>query len=310
MKMPSPLLCPIYLNLDFIQDLSSILINGYFDSITIKQINDNTITGRYQNNNKSQHTNDYKNTSGDKDDSTTLGNSCYNYEDMLRYSEGRNFDRNDVTMKRAFSVFSYYNSLKNTMENFHLIRHINADYSCIENISFGDYVELTGSLEVTLLSNNIDNCILILNNYGTSSLDKLFDNKSIGPLTYTVILELLKSIQKSLYKGNTYDIFVNNPGLSCILTLNSTYTSKFSYIYDNASCNCSFLGKVTKAAYTSNDNISLLKKTGLNLYYTNLINSFKPYFQVLNDNGFSIPNEFITNITGPALEIIPISICI
>ena len=146
-------------------------------------------------------------------------------------------------------------------------------------------------------------------NYGTLSLDKLFNNESIGPLTYTVILELLKSIQKSLSKGNTFEAFVNPPSLSFILILNSSYTSKFSYIYDIESCNCTIFGKVARIIKSSEEHISELRKTGLGTYYTNLLNSFNPYFQVLNDNGFSIPSDFITDIQGPVLEIIPISIC-
>ncbi|GAA0773412.1 hypothetical protein GCM10008908_21570 [Clostridium subterminale] len=307
--MPTELFAPIYLNQDAIQDLSSILIDGYFESITIKQISDNTVTGRYQNNNKSQCTNDYKNTKGDKDDNTVIGNSCYNYGDICRYLEGRNFDRNDITLKRVYASFSIYNNLRNKMNSLGLIKYINDSNPSISNVYPGDYVDITGCLEVNTISNCIDNCILILNNYGTSNLDKLFDNKHIGPLSYTIICELLKTIQKELNKGSTFDITINSLGVTCILPINSTYISKHSYIYDDASCDCCILGKVSNVAYTPTESIGMLRKTGLDSYYTKLLNSFIPYFQVLNDNGFLIPGEFITSFNGPALEIIPLSIC-
>ncbi|WP_346930896.1 hypothetical protein [Clostridium sp.] len=308
--MPAELFTPIYLNQDEIQNLSSILIDGYFDSITIKQISDNTVTGRYQHNNKSQCSNDYKNTKGDKDDNTAICNSCYNYGDICRYLEGRNFDRNDVTLKRVYASFSIYNNLRNKMNTLGIIKYINDSNPSINNIYTGDYVDLTGCLEVTTISNCIDNCILILNNYGTSNLDNLLDTKHIGPLTYTMICELLKTIQKELNKGATFDITINSLGVTCILPINSTYTSKHSYIYDDASCDCCILGKVSKVAYTPSESIGMLRKTGLDSYYTKLLNSFIPYFQFLNNNGFLIPGEFITSINGPALEIIPLSICI
>ncbi|MFR1709234.1 MAG: hypothetical protein ACLSV2_10060 [Clostridium sp.] len=307
--MSADLFIPVYLNQDAIQDLSSILIDGYFESITIKQINDNTITGRYQNNNKNQCANDYKNTKGDKDDNTVICNSCYNYGDILRYLEGRTFDRNDITIKKVYASFSIYNSLRNRMNNLGIIKYINDSSPSINNIYPGDYVEITGCLEVNTISNCIDNCILILNNYGTSNLDKLFDNKHIGPLTYTMIYELFKTVQKALNKGTTFDIIMNRLGVTCILPINSTYTSKHSYIYDDASCDCCILGKVSKVAHTPGENIGMLRKTGLDSYYTELLNSFIPYLQVLNDNGFLIPGEFITSLNGPALEIIPLSIC-
>ena len=156
------LLSPIYLNQDMIQDISSVLINGYFESITIKRVNDISSTGRYQNNNKGQHSKDYKNTKGDKDDSTIIGNSSYNYEDTLRYLEGRNYDRNDMTVKRVYSSFFYYNNLKKNMENLKLIKQIDENQSSIDNISTGDYIEFRGSLKLNSLLNYIDNCILIL----------------------------------------------------------------------------------------------------------------------------------------------------
>ncbi|WP_346939264.1 hypothetical protein [uncultured Clostridium sp.] len=308
--MPAELFTPIYLNQDEIQNLSSILIDGYFDSITIKQISDNTVTGRYQHNNKSHCSNDYKNTKGDKDDNTAICNSCYNYGDICRYLEGRNFDRNDVTLKRVYASFSIYNNLRNKMNTLGIIKYINDSTPSINNIYPGDYVDLTGCLEVNTISNCIDSCILILNNYGTSNLDNLFDNKHIGPLTYTMICELLKTIQKELNKGATFDITINSLGVTCILPINSTYTSKHSYIYDDASCDCCILGKVSKVAYTPSESIGMLRKTGLDSYYTKLLNSFIPYFKFLNNNGFLIPGEFITSINGPALEIIPLSICI
>lgn len=307
--MPAELFTPIYLNQDEIQNLSSILIDGYFESITIKQISDNTVTGRYQHNNKSQCSNDYKNTKGDKDDNTVIGNSCYNYGDIFRYLEGRNFDRNDVTLKRVYASFSYYNNLRNKMNTLGVIKYINNSSPSINNIYSGDYVDLTGCLEVNTISNCIDNCIFILNNYGTSHLDNLFDTKHIGPLTYTMICELLKTIQKELNKGATFDIIINCLGINCVLPINSTYTSKHSYIYDDASCDCCILGKVSKVAYTPSESIGMLRKTGLDSYYTKLLNSFIPYFHFLNNNGFLIPGEFITSINGPALEIIPLSIC-
>lgn len=304
-----PLLSPIYLNQEMIQDISSVVIDGFFDSITIKQINDNTITGRYQNNNKAQQSKDYKNTKGDKDDSTTTGKSSYNYEDSLKFLEGKNYDRNDVTIKRVYSSFRFYNNLRNAMDNRQLIKYIDENQSSIDDIFAGDYVEFKGCLKLNSLSNCIDNCILILTNYGTSSLDKLFDNTRIGPLTYTIILELLKSIQKLLNKGNTFETFVDTPSISYILSLNSNYTSKFSYIYDIESCNCTILGKVARIIKSPEETICEFRKTGLDTYYINLLNSFKPYFQVLNNNGFLIPSDFITDIHGPALEIIPLSIC-
>lgn len=304
------LLTPIYLNQDMVQDISSVLIDGYFDSITVKKVNDNSFTGRYQNNNKGQHSEDYKNTKGDKDDSTTTGKSCYNYEDSLKYLENKNYDRNDITIKKTYSSFLYYNNLKKTMESLNMVKYIDERQYSIYDIFNDDYVEFEGSLNINPLSNTIDNWILILTNYGPSSLDKLFDNTNLGPLTYTLILELLKSIQKLLIKGNTLEVLVNSNSFSSILTLNTSYTSKFSYIYDIEACNCTIFGKVASVIKSPGENISELRKTGLTTYYKNLLNSFKPYFQVLNDNGFSIPSDFITDIRSPALEIIPISICI
>ncbi|ASW44189.1 DUF6414 family protein [Clostridium isatidis] len=304
------LLSPIYLNQDMIQDISSILINGYFESITIRKVNDNTYTGKYQNNNKGQHSEDYKNTKGDKDDSTTIGKSCYNYEDSLKYLESKNYDRNDITIKRAYSTFLYYNILKRAMIDLNLIKNLNNNQASIDDIFNGDYVEFNGSLKINSLSNTIDNCILILTNYDPSSLDKQFNNSNLGPLTYTSILELLKSMQKLLIKGNTLEVLVKSNSFSSILSLNTNYTSKFSYIYDLEACNCTVFGKVASVIKSSKENISELRKTGLTEYYKSLLNSFKPYFKVLNDNGFSIPREFITEIYGPALEIVPISICI
>ncbi|MEG1254955.1 hypothetical protein [Clostridium sp.] len=333
--MSSQILTPIYLNSLLLQDLTSILIGGYFSNRFSRNSHDNLIIGRMQNLNRNTNTENIRATSipinplpllrnsnilkcknnsfvhTNHDDSTNINyeESILELNELLTSLESRNSEFRDSTVTRQYSLFAFNEIIIEILEKLGIIKTLNVNNPKINDIHPGDYIKFIGTLNINTVSNYVSTIINLLNSYDTSFLDTTFNNKEIGPLSYAMILRLLTIIQNNLARGNTSDAIVKMDEISAVTSLITTSFNQ-SYVFDSNNAPCIVFGKVTNVVLNPDDNISLLRKTGLDEYYVTLLNSFIPYLQVLNDNGFIFPMNLITEVHSPALQITPISICI
>ncbi|NKF06496.1 hypothetical protein J1C67_08610 [Clostridium gasigenes] len=300
----------VYMNIDLVQDLSSLLIDGYLDSKSIREAHDETTSKKIQSLTKNQLTNDLKKTKNDKDINKVTDENCLEYVDNTKALEGRTYGRNEVTYKKVYSLFYFYNILIPTMKRLNLIRSITAKDIIDNNVYDGEFVEFHGNMSINILSNTIENTINILKSYNIKTLDERVYTKDIGPLTYTMIVDILTYINKELARNNTFDCLVNMGNSNAVLNLNFNYVDKKGALYDIAQCNCKVFGKVCKVATKKTEHISLLRKTGLDSYYETLLTSINPYLILLNDSGYLIPLDIITDIYSPAIQVIPVGISV
>ncbi|MDU1412943.1 MAG: hypothetical protein E6929_09010 [Clostridium sp.] len=339
--MNMPPCIPIYINTSMLQDLSTLLLDGYYNNKVCRTSYDNYILGRLQDLCRRQNTDDIKTSPvplnnlsrppsinspysprGPQIDQTiakdlrnlnlslTFDEAFLNYDEFLKLFDTRSATFSEVTTTKNNTLSQLNTAIIECLKSQDNLKYINQCNESFTNVEVGDFIEFQGSLDINAIANYINNLISILNNYDTNFLDKTFDNKSIGPLTYTIIVNLLTTMENKLTNGNTSDIlaFINNKMIS--LTLVKSYYNNIGYIFDSNNCNCKIIGKVTKTCFKNDDTINLFDKTGLPEYYSNLLISFLPYLNVLNNNGYLVPLNFIYKLPPPSLQIIPLSILI
>ena len=338
----------LYLNTSLLQDLASNLIGGYYTNKSFKFLTDEYVLGRINELKRRQNTEnaktspipinfrpDYtlaatnnlnnskqpnKEVSSKSSSNQLIPNelnlnivydeTLLNYDESLKSLDNRIDNATEESTVKTYTLFSFYNTILNIMSELKLFKIIDKRTKTLDGLCAGEYVLICGTLKINTLYNYVENLISILKAYGTNNLDSLFNNSSIGPITYTSMVNLLLTIQASLTKDNSSIAIIQTGNINAILILNNTYIAPSSLLYNSNNSPVISLGKATKVINSSDKYINTLNKTGLSDYYTKLLNSFIPYLNILNENGFYIPTEYISSIKGPALTIIPVSIYI
>ena len=301
----------IYLDEVLIMNLSSAFFSGYVDIRTHREINDKHIAGKIHEENKEQS---YEEDRYSKDiregykgkisiEVGTYQNSIAND----RFLETTNSTRVENEIKKIYTSFSLHNDLINGLYEKKMIREINNN---INNISVGEYIELTGNITTISVVSYLDVLIDILTCYGTDELNKLLKNNGICKLDYTKILNMLTHLLDLLTKNNTQDLLIRFNDTSLILIVNTKFfLNENACIFDKVHCSCKVIGKVMKIS-EPDDKISLLRKTAQFEYYERLINSINPLLIILQNEGIIIPKMPQLSISDNYLLIAPISIYI
>lgn len=233
-----------------------------------------------------------------------------NYDECFKFLEARIDAINEETHSRSYTIFSFYNSIITIMYNLNLIKIIDSNTTSLESFCAGDYILFYGNLRINTVANYVDSLINILNAYGPTNLDTHFDNSSIGPITYTMMVKLLTTIQTEVQKGSATYIILHTQGVNALISLSETYITTGTLLYDSNESPVAAFSKISNIIYDPKLKISVFDKTGLPEYYRTLLDSFTPYLQVLNENGYIVPTEYISSLPGPALQLIPVSIYI
>lgn len=301
---------PIYLNRSLINDLGSLVIDGYIESQSERCSDD--FQGFFKNEDglKHQDTNELKLANNDKEKNEAKNNSVVDGNDKKRTIEGRNFRRHEWTTKKIYTSFYLMNMLQQQfLNNNEMINcKSNAAYSDFQCSKYVDFEAVIGYESVLMQVNNLMD---ILDCYDTKELDKLIINKGdIGPgkLNYSIMNKQLKVLNGYLTRGNTQDIIAECNGIKIIVTVNINYFwDKNGGVYDMVHENSRFLGRVTRVL-NKDENISLLRKTAMNRYYEDLLTAYKPYLEILKNNGIICFDEFIFQVKYPAIQIVPLAI--
>ncbi len=317
----------IYLDSLLINGLSSVLLNGYIQKITITKTVDNYMSGRIDDGLKTHDHNEYtKSKQHNKqaitpksNDSHVKSKSNSNYccdEDFRNESlEGRRSVRLQESNETIYTCFSLHRELHKYMSSNSIIKN-NITKDNIMNMSFnsGDYIEIKGEITCISMTCYLDYLITIIDSFNTPEninlLDNLLKENNPGIWTYNSLLKVLIHFKETLNKQNTGDIIVNCGEKTVVLTvIDDNFLESKAHIFDKSNCCLTIFGKVLKHC-SSGDALSLIRKTGHPDYYEGFLNNLKPYIQILRDNGISIPEAPKTHYDEDTLFIIPISIYI
>lgn len=310
---------PIYLNRNLVLDLYSMFIDGYLESKSIRFVNDKNNTLRAQNGQKDQNSRGVKTTDVVKNtdkENYKEKNVCIDEfnsltKDFNNFMEHRLGARDELTIKKIYTSFYYFNDLKKNMIKRNLIRTINGEDILNGNIHCGEYVEFQGMITTESIIYSVMNLIDIIEAYDSKELDKLLKDSELKDslTTYTIILKQLKNFIGEVNRNNTNSMIMSCNGCKVVMSVNLNYFwDKNAYMYDNALDDCRVLCKITKCA-KKDEKINMLSKTCMEGYYEKFLTSIKPYFDLLNEKNIIVPTNFLQcmNIDGPCIEVIPVA---
>lgn len=305
---------PIYLNKFLVLELYSFFIDGTIESTSIRLSHDNLGAFKFQKSNKNGETSSGK-ISGSKSISgiekeCNFTNDCSNStsNEFVGNLEGRNTNKNEITLKKISTNFSTFNNLRDIMIKDNMFKEITQEHIINKKVKCGEYVEFKAIIESINLLNDVNNLIDILESYDCKELDKLIKEKTYT--NYSVILKELKLLSSYLCKNNTINMIMNMSQSHAVLNVNLNYFSdKNSYVYDTCDAECRIFGKVIRTP-VNNENICLLSKTGMTNYYREFLESLQPYLEILNENHIITPKSFIVDVEFPAIQVIPIAMYI
>lgn len=304
----------IYLDESLIKNLSSAFFNGYIDIRTHKEINDRTISGKLHGENKEQF---YEEDRYSKDVSDGYKRKNYSEVDTYQNSvendtffETSEYSRREDGITQIYTSFVLHGKFMSALYSKKLLREINENIICNSMMSEGEYIEVKGEISTISIVSYLDVLIDILKCYETEELNKLLTDKNLGRLNYTKILNILNHLLDLLTINNTQDLIIKCNTATLIITVNTKFfLNENASIFDKVNCPCKIVGKVLKTC-ADECSISLLRKTSQFEYYEKILNSIKPFLDLLEENGIIVPDMPDLIINDKYLLIVPLSICI
>jgi hypothetical protein len=206
-------------------------------------------------------------------------------------------------------------SLFFTLRNLLLERGVLQQNVSGTSSSPGDFVEFTASLRRNPLIEGLDSVVEIID------LIWVFTGKPEKPKhqgakhqqqnqpDLVKMREQLQSLSASLKAGGTHDLVATLPGSSgrAVLTVEEQYLNDPS-MSDLVDGTFRVVGKVVRSVPTSDDSISLLRKTAMSRVPANMRDTLTAAFGTLSQqHGFAMPAMEV-EIRGPVMQILPLAI--
>lgn len=302
----------IYIDDYLIKSLYSVYLNGYIDIRTSKRICDNTLASKihFDENNRT-YCSDGKTRIYNKGFKTSNRSNDFNetfFTGSDRTLENRLFGRSEEEIKRIYTTFELHNNMIIRMLNSNHIKELSYNSLLdLNSLKEGDFIKIKGSISNISICSYLDSLISLIECFPDEILNKLLEDKDLGPMTFPVLLKILIKIRDTLSLNNTQDILMDCNGLTLILSINSKYfLNGDCYVFDKSHCNCNIIGKVIKVC-TDDSCINLLRKLTQDNYYDDLFKAILPYTELLKELRIPIPNFPKTQINAPAILVTPIS---
>ncbi|WP_143287294.1 DUF6414 family protein [Caloramator quimbayensis] len=289
------------MNRNLILDLYSTLISGYIESKEDLFLKTKDNFAKFQIDNKVSKGKDNKKTDPN-DKNNVTGNS---YSDVLDYYgnvENRNGRRVQTRLKKSFTTFTIYNSLRKIMYSKNMIK--GNDESEFDDIMPMDFIEFNAVMPPISLESEIFSVISLIEAYDTKLLNKLlpYDDTKYTITNFDFIYKQLKILYDILNKNNTNYIVVNNNRFKVVLNVNlNFFMDKNYFVYDNVNCNFKVMCQVTRKI-GRDERINLLDKTCIPDYYMEILNLTRSYLDILKKYDILIPQGFSCFVEYPALK--------
>lgn len=296
---------PIYLNKNLILDLYSTVIDGYIESKEDLVLSSQDNFYKVFLDNKITNSCDNKKTD-ENDKNNVLDINKNNTVDLNSSQENRLGNRVQTRVRRIYSTFNIFNSLKQSMNSLSIIKPSD-NYDLL---STSDFIELNGIISSNNLIPQIENIMTIFECYDTKVLNKLLpnDNPKYQITTFDFLYNELKVLYNNLNRNNTNNLIIVNNNFKCVLNVNNTFfLDKSIYIYDYINSNCKVFCKVSRKLKI-NENINLLSKTCADNYYIEFFNLLQEYLDILKSNGIIVPQTPNYLVEYPAIFATPVAI--
>ncbi len=222
----------------------------------------------------------------------------------------------EVSNEKVHTPTSLFAKLRLFLEGNELINEIGS-LEDIKQIESGEFIEFRAVLKKNPLVDTMEGFKQVMeistlfagNETGVQKSGKSLKEKSLQN-SNQLILKQIDGLITSLTQSNSLEVIgemLDIPGVNVVLSAKLDYFSdrNASEIIDGE---FRVLGKVVRVVrIESSDSINLLRKTSLARFDSNILNQFKGAFVGMEKHGMKFP-EIITEIKGPALQVIPIAI--
>lgn len=207
------------------------------------------------------------------------------------------------------SLFSKMRSFLLEHDSLHII---NSDSIKNGEIRTGDFVEFEGILKKNPMVQTMEILVKVIETFfsftGQPNTNKNNKHNRNEINENKIILDQMKSVLNDLTQSNAIDFIVDIKGEPNVQAVLSTQIESFKdqNAFELIDGQFKVLGKVIKIV-DSKDNINLLRKTSFGIFDTKMLNDLTVQFEGLKEHGINIP-RLITDVKGPAIQILPIAI--
>jgi len=181
------------------------------------------------------------------------------------------------------------------------------------NATPGEFIEFN----VTLQKNSLVHAIEIITSllqtaviFSQPQIAKVKKDHSLKDDSSNAMLKQLEKLLEQLNSGDTADLMgiaVRDPEVKIVVSLDRAFL-RDSSMSDLIDGEYTVLGKVTRVLPEESEaSINLLRKTSLGVVQGTVLDQMLGAFSNMQDNGITVP-EVVTEVKGPALQIIPIAI--
>jgi hypothetical protein len=222
----------------------------------------------------------------------------------------------EISKEKVHTPTSLFSKLRSQLKQQQLLAAIPTKESSIDDIKSGQFIEFRAVLRKNPLVDTIegfrqlrDIAVLFSNEQSTPAKSKQAkggrhrdQNKEIS--------QQLDGMLQALTESNTMELIAEIMGTSTVKAVLSTELDYFSDRNVSEIIDGEFyvLGKVVRVVKPdSRETINLLRKTSFGRLQQNFFDDLANAFEGAEKEGISIP-ELITEIKGPALQVLPIAI--
>lgn len=212
----------------------------------------------------------------------------------------KNSDGKIKSEERIHTPASLFYQLRNILIEKNYISEIKDDFIP----KSGDFIEFEGILNRNPITETIDSIAEILEITDLFNVNK----KKTEASNQMKLKQKLNTFSDSLKTGNAIDLTADNifSKYKAVITLDKTFLND-PYMSDLVDGKFKVLAKVIKNV-SSDEHINLLRNNSVNKMPKEAIQQLLQVFERLgSDKGFNIP-PLNTEVSGPAIQVIPIAI--
>ncbi len=301
----------VYLDEILVKNLASLVLTGFIETTTLTQAFDSCLTagmregGRNETNCVDSYSKIEREGFKDKNKTESCNDSSDNHHD--RQFEGKRCVREERKIQTTYTTFVLNNNLISYFNKNNKLNHKDVDDIENDKINVGDIIELEGTITNESLISYVNTMINLLDVFGCDHLDKLIKGNK-GCMNFTHFHKMLLYLQSVLTCNNTTDLIMKaGQGYAVITVSVDNFVNTHCHAFDKINCPCKVIGKVVKTCNSSQESISLLRKTGQEEFYESFFKNSEELIKILKNNKIFIPKCPKLRFNEHAIQIMPLN---
>lgn len=304
----------IYLDDILVKNLSSLVLTGYIETVTLTQEFDKTLAAGIQMDDRVEKSDQGSVTKFEKEGFTDRNKVCANNDAEQHYlqrdMDGKQFCKEERQIKTTYTTFALNGSLMSYFTTNNQLHHKFSTDIENNNIDVGDLIEIEGVITNESLVMYLDTMINLISIFGTDTLDEIVkQNKCNCNINFSMYLKMITYLENLLTCNNTQDILMHTGNGQAIITVSKgNFMNNQCNAFDKINCHCKVVGKVIKTCTGESDTISLLRKTGQEEFFENFFKKTECLIECLKKSDIMLPTCPPLRIDKSAIQIMPLGI--